>query len=149
MYFIPNVGDEVLVAFEHGDINVPYVIGSLWHGLAPPPLPSPLPQVRMIRTLAGNTITFTEVPPGISILTPTGNGVVLGPPIGVLIESTAGAVIQVGEAIISVNPAAVAITAKNITVTATTQLNLAAPNVNVVGTESVNILAPMVKINSP
>jgi hypothetical protein len=149
MYFIPNVGDEVLVAFEHGDVNVPYIIGSLWHGLAPPPLPSPLPQIRMIRTLAGNTITFTEAPPGISILTPTGNAVVLGPPVGVLIESTNGAVIQVGDTIIGVNPAAVTITAKNITITATTQLTLAAPNVKIAGAESVNILGAMVNINSP
>jgi uncharacterized protein involved in type VI secretion and phage assembly len=31
-YFIPEVGDEVLVAFEHGDIHYPYIIGALWNG---------------------------------------------------------------------------------------------------------------------
>jgi Type VI secretion system/phage-baseplate injector OB domain len=149
MYFIPNIGDEVLVAFEHGDVNVPYIIGSLWHGMAPPPLPSPLPQVRMIRTLVGNTIMFTEAPPGISILTPTGNAVVLGPPgIGVVIESTTGAAIQVGDTIIGVAPTGVTVTAKNITITATTQLNLAAPKVNIAGATAVNIVGAMVNINS-
>ena len=45
-YTIPNMGDEVLVAFEHGDVNAPYILGCLWNATAPPPLPSPLPQIR-------------------------------------------------------------------------------------------------------
>lgn len=30
--FIPEVDDEVLVAFDHGDVRCPYVIGALWNG---------------------------------------------------------------------------------------------------------------------
>jgi uncharacterized protein involved in type VI secretion and phage assembly len=36
-YSIPEVDDEVLVAFEHGDINRPYVVGALWNGTDTPP----------------------------------------------------------------------------------------------------------------
>lgn len=36
-WFIPDVDDEVLVAFEGGDARRPYVIGSLWNGRDTPP----------------------------------------------------------------------------------------------------------------
>lgn len=31
-WFIPDVNDEVLLAFEHGDPRRPYVVGGLWNG---------------------------------------------------------------------------------------------------------------------
>jgi uncharacterized protein involved in type VI secretion and phage assembly len=36
-FFIPDVNDEVLVAFEAGDPRRPYVIGALWNGQDAPP----------------------------------------------------------------------------------------------------------------
>lgn len=36
-WFIPDVGDEVLVGFEGGDPRYPYAIGALWNGQDSPP----------------------------------------------------------------------------------------------------------------
>ncbi|MDW4909511.1 phage baseplate assembly protein V [Streptomyces sp. ADMS] len=36
--FLPEVDDEVLVAFEHGNPEVPYVVGALWNGKDRPPV---------------------------------------------------------------------------------------------------------------
>lgn len=34
---LPEINDEVVIAFEHGDINRPFIIGSLWNGKDKPP----------------------------------------------------------------------------------------------------------------
>jgi uncharacterized protein involved in type VI secretion and phage assembly len=36
-FFLPEIDDEVLVAFEHGDVRYPYVIGVLWRQDFEPP----------------------------------------------------------------------------------------------------------------
>jgi uncharacterized protein involved in type VI secretion and phage assembly len=36
-WFVPDAGDEVLVAFEAGDPRRPYVVGALWNGTDKPP----------------------------------------------------------------------------------------------------------------
>ena len=35
--FVPEINDEVLVAFEQGDVHHPYVLGGLWNGVDAPP----------------------------------------------------------------------------------------------------------------
>ncbi|MBL7202680.1 MAG: VgrG-related protein [Anaerolineae bacterium] len=39
-YYLPEINDEVLVAFEHGDPHYPVIIGSLWNGTDKPPKPN-------------------------------------------------------------------------------------------------------------
>jgi phage protein D len=63
MYFLPDKGDEVLVAFEHGDINKPVVVGSLWNGLArPPEANTGLNEKNVIKTKSGMQIAFDDTP---------------------------------------------------------------------------------------
>ena len=37
LFFVPEVDDEVLVAFEQGDPSLPYVVGALWNRKDKPP----------------------------------------------------------------------------------------------------------------
>ena len=41
-YSLPEIGDEVLVTFENGDIAHPVIVGSLWNGKDKPPKGSDL-----------------------------------------------------------------------------------------------------------
>jgi len=38
LVLIPEVGDEVLVAFEREDLRFPYILGALWNGKDKPPV---------------------------------------------------------------------------------------------------------------
>lgn len=62
IYFMPEIGDEVLVAFEHGDGRFPYVIGSLWSGKTKPPLKlgEGKNDVRLIKSRSGHVIRLTD-----------------------------------------------------------------------------------------
>ena len=37
LYLLPEVDDEVLVAFQQGRVEIPYVLGALWNGKDKPP----------------------------------------------------------------------------------------------------------------
>ncbi|MBN2982779.1 MULTISPECIES: phage baseplate assembly protein V [Cohnella] len=58
--FIPEVGDEVLVAFHLGYLDQPYVIGGLWNESRKPPAKHPKNDIRKIRTRAGHEIVFQD-----------------------------------------------------------------------------------------
>lgn len=60
-WFMPELEDEVLVAFDHGDIQHPYIVGFLWNGQDRPP--SEQTRERMIRSLNGHTIRFLDSTP--------------------------------------------------------------------------------------
>ena len=66
-WFRPALDTEVLVAFEQGDINHPYVLGMLWNGEDGPPQPSNQDAKdydKVIKTAQNNLLVFGEDPDG-------------------------------------------------------------------------------------
>lgn len=61
-YFLPEVNDEVLVAFEQGDWRFPYVLGALWNGKDTPPVKNDdgKNDVRVIKSRSGHTVRLTD-----------------------------------------------------------------------------------------
>jgi uncharacterized protein involved in type VI secretion and phage assembly len=62
IYFLPEVDDEVLVAFEHGDVRFPYVLGGLWNGKDAPPSNNSDGQnnIRVIHSRSGHLIRLDD-----------------------------------------------------------------------------------------
>jgi uncharacterized protein involved in type VI secretion and phage assembly len=60
-FFIPEKDDEVLVMFEHGDLNRPLVVGALWNGKDKPPDKNPGGNPRrVLKSRKGSKITFDD-----------------------------------------------------------------------------------------
>jgi uncharacterized protein involved in type VI secretion and phage assembly len=100
-WFIPDVDDEVLVAFEGGDPRRPYVVGALWNGSDAPPESmdgagrNPLKVLRsrngvkvtlddsdgreqlVLETPGGQKITLKDGPGAVEIVDSNGNSVKL------------------------------------------------------------------------
>lgn len=67
-FFFPAKNDEVLVAFEQGDVSRPYVIGALWNGVDRAPVPTAkIAGVRRLMTSSGACLEFDDSDKGTSI----------------------------------------------------------------------------------
>jgi len=64
-HFIPEVGEEVLIGFEGGNAERPYMMGSLYHGSAKPDSwKTAANDVKAIRTRSGHTIELNDTSGG-------------------------------------------------------------------------------------
>jgi uncharacterized protein involved in type VI secretion and phage assembly len=58
VFFMPEIDDEVLVAFEHGDFDHPFIVGFLWNGVDTPP--ETTNKNRIIKTPGGHELRFED-----------------------------------------------------------------------------------------
>jgi uncharacterized protein involved in type VI secretion and phage assembly len=126
-FFIPDVGDEVLVTFVNGDPRWPVVVGSLWNGGAAPPETLGGSGDRVDRWSfvgkAGTRIAIVEAASGhptISLTTPGGVSATLTDADGGALELTAaGSTITIDTQGVTVDtPATVTVRASRVQVSA-------------------------------
>lgn len=130
-WFLPDVGDEVLVAFEHGDAARPYVLGGLWNGQdAPPVAATAQNNIKQIKSRGGIVITFDDSSgqETLHLATPGGQQITL--------KDGPGAI-----AIEDSNGNSIKLETGGITITAAAKVTVNAPQVEV--------SAAMVKVDAP
>ena len=133
-YFLPEVEDEVLVAFENGDIHKPFVIGSLWNGEQKPPQKNSNGKndTREIRSRSDHKVAFDDADDGgITIQTSAGNEIVIddsGDSETIVVRDENGD-----------NSLAIDSGKGSVKVDAKKELELSAQNITINGTKSVDI----------
>jgi uncharacterized protein involved in type VI secretion and phage assembly len=127
--FVPEEGDEVLVAFIHGDMRFPIILGGLYNGKDKPPTArTTSTDQKMIRTKAGHRLIMDDSPQSqaIRIVTQGGHELILDDQSGSIVASGNGVSITLKD------DGSVTVQADTVTVQATTvdvqasQINLGA-----------------------
>ncbi|WP_428230107.1 type VI secretion system Vgr family protein [Flavobacterium sp.] len=72
-YFIPEIGEEVLVGFEGGNAQNPYVMGTHYNGQESSGYNTPKNDMKVIRTRSGIIIVFNDADGSVLIQDPSGN----------------------------------------------------------------------------
>jgi phage baseplate assembly protein V len=139
-FFIPQVGDQVLVSFTNGDVLDPYVLGRVWNEKDPPPAREhgdPINK-RIIRTPKGHEIAFDDAAKSVVVTTATHQRITLkSTGIEISADSTAG---EADKTAITFD------TNGNITIKAKTKIKLDAPDIEVNATSTFKITGPDINI---
>ncbi|BDI16324.1 type IV secretion protein Rhs [Nostoc cf. commune SO-36] len=144
---LPEVNDEVLVGFEHGDIHRPYVIGGVWNGKDAPPekvddsVTSGV-RLRTIKTRVGHVLQFVEEDKGssktgIRVETKDGHKIYLNDSQRCIeIETKGGHKIKMDDM------------AKSVSVKSTGNMSLdAAGNIDISATGTITVKGAMIRLN--
>lgn len=73
MYFIPEIGEEVLVAFENGNAEKPFVLGAMYNGNESSSYASSGNDQKVIQTRSGTKIIMNDAAGSVYIEDPSGN----------------------------------------------------------------------------
>ena len=110
-WFMPEVDDEVLVAFDQEDVDHPYVLGFLWNGQDKPPETSS--HKRLLKSVKGHTILLDDSDGSGKIEITTGGG------LKITMDDTSNAITIEASQQVTVNAPQVSVKATDVSVEAT------------------------------
>lgn len=129
-YFLPEIGDEVLVGAEDGDPSHLYVLGMLWNGKQPPPANNAdgANNTRLIKSRSGHLVRFNDdaSAPEIEVKLADGKQILLDQN-GIVLSDANG------------NAITFSATGGTIEIKAAQQLTLTAPKVSVEATTAMDL----------
>lgn len=143
-FFLPEVGDEVLVGFDRNDIRFPYVLGGLWSRTDKPPQTNEdgKNDIRVIHTRKGHTLLFDDGAKGRILLKLADGKSVTIDDSGILIDDSANKVT------LDAKGGAVSIEAKQKLTLKAPQISFeAAAKMDIKGGSMLTVTGTMVKIN--
>jgi len=144
IYFIPEVEQEVLVAFVNGDVQYPIIIGSLWNENSLPPENNDdgKNNIRKIRSRSGHEIVFDDNGEGstekLEIKSSSGHSIVLDDASGsekISITDNAGSSIEFDA------------TQQEIKITGGMDVSIEATNITIKASGELVLKGAMVRIN--
>src|SRR5687767_5318832 len=139
LYLIPEVGDEVLVAFDNGDTNYPYILGAVWSQADKPPATDGQPKKnnwRFLKSRSGHILKMddTQGAEKIEIIDKTGNNSV---------------VFDAAKNTITIKAAqTIKVEAPTVEVSGQSDVNIHAPKVSIKGDATLSVQAPKVDIKA-
>ena len=162
--WLPEVGDEVLVGFDRGDIDHPYVLGNLYNGVAPPvPPPDIEGTVASRRIVSGrlHKIEFDDGPEALGITIVTGTQTCS---VKLDAEQQSVTVTALGEVSVQAGPEGVSITSAgnltlqaagsvsiqgaSISATAEGAASLQGANLSLTGEAAVSVTSPSISLGA-
>jgi uncharacterized protein involved in type VI secretion and phage assembly len=148
IYFLPEVGDEVLVAFEQGNPEIPYVLGGLWNGPEAPPVSNADGEnnVRVIQSRSGGMIRFTDTQDSekIEIIDASGNNTIVIDTAHEVITITSAGDLQI---VANSGKGKLTLSGQNVEITAEQAVKVSGLQVGLKATGELSAEGNLVKIN--
>ena len=99
-YFVPEVGEEVLIAFEGGNAEKPFVLGAMYNGNASSGYADEKNKMKVIQTRSGTKIMMNDDEGSVTVEDPSGNVWFMDGDGNIVVTAPKNITMEAGESII-------------------------------------------------